>query len=66
MIIQSLTAPSALVITQSIPNGIYLEAEAGEDVILSCQVNEAFPPAADVLWIDQRVGKLSAYLIIIF
>jgi len=49
-----LAVPSAPVIVQSIPNGINLEAEVGEVVILSCQANETFP-TADILWIDQRV-----------
>ncbi len=46
--------PKAPVIVQSIPvDGVNFEAEAGHDVILSCQVDAV--PAADIIWIDNKV-----------
>jgi len=48
----------APVIVQSIPaDGANFEADTGQDVILSCQV-DAFP-AADILWINNWVCNCS-------
>lgn len=54
--------PSAPVIVESNPTVNNLEVDAGEVVILSCQVNDTFP-IASILWIDQRVWKPLSYIL---
>jgi len=52
--------PKAPVIVQTIPDdGVDFEADAGQDVILSCQVDAV--PSADILWIKNRVCSLKLY-----
>jgi len=55
--------PKPPVIVQSVPaDGANFEADTGQDVILSCQV-DAFP-AADILWINNKVCSLKSYNLI--